>query len=82
VDLLFTDIVMPGDTSGYELARWASQKSPGLKVLLATGFSEEVTGKLSADIGPVHLLRKPYAKTELAAAVRAVLDGGAVRSPA
>jgi len=74
MDLLFSDIVMPGDMNGRELARWALQRRPGLKVLLTTGFSEEETGKLPVKDGDFHLLRKPYMKAELAAAVRAELD--------
>jgi PAS domain S-box-containing protein len=80
VDLLFSDVIMPGDMNGRELAVWALQKHCGLKVLLTTGFSEEEAGERSADTGRVHLLRKPYMKEELAAAVRAVLDGGTVRN--
>jgi two-component system cell cycle sensor histidine kinase/response regulator CckA len=80
VDLLFSDIVMRGDMNGRELARWASQRYKGLNVLLTTGFSEEETGELRVKDDGFHLLRKPYSKAELAAAVRAVLDGGAVSS--
>jgi len=67
--------------NGRELARWALQKHPGLKVLLTTGFSEDEAGELPEDTGRVHLLTKPYTKKELAAAVRAVFDGEAARSP-
>lgn len=81
MDLLFSDIVMPGDMNGRTLARWALQKYCGLKVLLTTGFSEEVNGELPVDNEGFHLLHKPYTKEELAAAVRAVLDAEAVRSP-
>jgi two-component system cell cycle sensor histidine kinase/response regulator CckA len=79
VDLLFSDIVLRGDMNGRELARWASERCSGLKVLLTTGFSEEETGELPVEEGGFHVLRKPYLKGELAAAARAVLDGGAVR---
>jgi len=74
VDLLFSDVVMPGDMNGRELARWVSQRYGGLKVLLTTGFSDEVNGERPVKDGGFHLLRKPYMKAELAAAVRAVLD--------
>jgi nitrogen-specific signal transduction histidine kinase/CheY-like chemotaxis protein len=81
VDLLFSDVVTPGAMNGRELARWALLKHPGLKVLLTTGFSEDEVSELSVDVVRFHLLPKPYTRKELAAAVRAVLDGGAVRSP-
>jgi PAS domain S-box-containing protein len=80
-DLLFSDIVMPGPMHGCELARWALQRYSGLKVLLTTGFSEDEVGELPVDTGRVHLLRKPYTKKELAAAIRAVFDGEAACSP-
>ena len=52
-----------------------------MKVLLTTGFSEEEPGERSVDTGRLYLLRKPYTKKELAAAVRAVFDVEAARSP-
>ncbi len=74
VDLLFSDIVMPGNMNGRSLARWALQRRRGLKVLLTTGFSEEEAGECSVANGGGHLLKKPYTKEELARAVRTVLD--------
>src|SRR5688572_3632835 len=50
VDLLFSDVVMPG-RSGIELARLARQSNPGLPVLLASGYSEEVVALAGAEIG-------------------------------
>jgi PAS domain S-box-containing protein len=82
MDLLFSDIVMPGDMNGRELARWALPMRPGLKVLLTTGFQEEETAQRSVANGGFHLLKKPYIKEELARAVRAALDAQAVCSPA
>jgi CheY-like chemotaxis protein len=81
VDLLVSDIVMPGPMNGRGFARWVLQRRSGSKVLLTSGFSNEETGEPAADNGDFPLLRKPYAKKELAAAVRAVLDAEAVRSP-
>jgi CheY-like chemotaxis protein len=74
VDLLFSDVLMPGDMNGRELARWASQECPGLKVLITTGQIEEVAAELPASSGGFHLLKKPYTNQELAAAVGAILD--------
>ncbi|HYJ83389.1 MAG TPA: PAS domain S-box protein [Allosphingosinicella sp.] len=56
VDILFTDVVMPG-LSGIELARLARRSDPDLPVLLASGYSEEIVGAAGADF---EIVRKPY----------------------
>jgi PAS domain S-box-containing protein len=73
IDLLLTDLVMPGGMNGLQLAREARSLFPRLKVLLTSGFSEE---HASAK-GEFPLLSKPYRKAELARAVRhALTDHG------
>ncbi len=73
LDLLFTDIVMPGRPDGVELARQARQARPGLRVLLTTGFSDDLVNAHHA-MGPeMKLLRKPYRREELARAVQDAL---------
>ncbi|WP_270935462.1 ATP-binding protein [Falsiroseomonas oryzae] len=68
VDLLFSDIAMPGGMNGLMLAERARGASPGLRVLFATGYSEDLaTGSAPAIEAPV--LAKPYAESDLAAAV-------------
>jgi CheY-like chemotaxis protein len=74
IDLLLTDVVMPGAISGRELAERAVQVVPGLKVLFTSGYTENAivhNGRL--DPG-VELLSKPYGREQLAAKVRRVLD--------
>jgi PAS domain S-box-containing protein len=72
VDLLFTDMVMPG-MSGDELADRAVQVRPGLKVLYTSGYAEGgILHDGRIDEG-VHLLRKPYRRQELARRLREVL---------
>nr|WP_255486462.1 MULTISPECIES: ATP-binding protein [unclassified Luteimonas] len=68
IDLVFSDIMMPGGTSGIELAREIHRRRPGLPVLLTSGFAEIAADEARALEIPV--LRKPYALEELRAAVR------------
>lgn len=73
IDLLFTDVVMPGGMNGRALAEAACALRPTLKVLYTSGYTESAImhhGRL--DPG-VHLLAKPYRRGELAIKVRAVL---------
>ncbi|MCW5772792.1 MAG: PAS domain S-box protein [Rhodospirillaceae bacterium] len=74
IDLLFTDIVMPGGMSGLELAEAARRLRPGLAVLFTSGYAE---GALQPGAGalPRNLLRKPYRREELAARLGAALRG-------
>jgi CheY-like chemotaxis protein len=75
IELLFTDIVLPGGLNGRQIAEAAVLRRPGLKVLYSSGYSENAIvhhGRL--DRG-VQLLNKPYRRIDLARKVRAVLDG-------
>jgi PAS domain S-box-containing protein len=72
IDLLFTDIVIPGELNGLKLAKWATGVRPGLKVTLTTGQrldnSETLPGEEFA------LLKKPYSLENLACFIRSQLD--------
>jgi len=73
IDLLFTDVVMPGVLRSPEMARRAVQMLPGLKVLFTSGYTQNAIvhgGRL--DPG-VELLSKPYSRQQLASKVRQVL---------
>jgi CheY-like chemotaxis protein len=73
VDLLFTDIVMPGGMTGVELARHATELRPGLKILFTSGFAE---GALQGDqdrLDGRNFLSKPYRKQDLARRIREIL---------
>jgi CheY-like chemotaxis protein len=73
IDLLFTDVVMPGGRGGKELATKARAKRSDLKVLFTSGFPGTATGPgTKFDEGDV-LLSKPYRKRDLAKAVEAIL---------
>jgi CheY-like chemotaxis protein len=74
LDLLFTDVVLPGGMTGSVLAEQARRLRPGLKVLFTTGYARNAIvhhGRL--DPG-VELITKPFTYTDLAARVRDLLD--------
>ena len=73
IDLLFTDMIMPGSMNGRQLADAALQRRASLKILFTSGYSNEVIihhGHLDAG---VLLLAKPYRKSDLAGMIRAAL---------
>ncbi len=75
IDLLFTDVIMPGEVKSRDLANQAQALYPNLPVLFTSGYTENAIvhhGRL--DEG-VHLLSKPYQREDLARRVRSLLDG-------
>ena len=74
VDLLFTDVVLPGGMSGAVLAKEAAKLQAGIKTLFTTGYARNAIvhhGRLDAG---VDLITKPFSYADLAARVRDVLD--------
>lgn len=79
VDLLFSDIVMPDNLDGYEMASAALRMQPKLKILLTTGYSQNREENINGDDETLssiahNMLQKPYNQSELALAVRMSLD--------
>ena len=75
IDLLFSDIVMPGKLNGLELARLATERWPSLKVILTSGFPDtQINGQHESPAG-LRLLSKPYRKADLARLLREVFEG-------
>ncbi|WP_064710018.1 ATP-binding protein [Rhizobium bangladeshense] len=74
VDLIFTDVVLPGGMSGADVIKKAREVQPSVKALFTTGYSRNAIvhhGRL--DKG-VHLLQKPFSLKDLAVRIRSVLD--------
>jgi PAS domain S-box-containing protein len=73
IDLLFTDVVMPGRLNGVDLARETLDRRQGLRVLFTSGYTTRLVerGWPAEDL---ELLRKPYRSVDLAERVRAILD--------
>src|SRR6267142_209629 len=77
LDLLLTDVIMPGGMNGRQLADEALRRRPALKILFTSGYTESAMlhhGRL--DPG-VHLLAKPFRKVDLARMIRKTLDAAA-----
>jgi CheY-like chemotaxis protein len=78
IDLLFTDVIMPGPMNGRHLVDEALKRRPALKTLFTSGYTENAIvhhGRLDSG---VLLLAKPYRKPELARMIRMALDNGQV----
>ncbi len=73
IDLLFSDIGLPGMT-GTELARESSKLRPDLKVLLTTGYAQEKTIDHARALRGILLLPKPFGRADLAQKIKLVLS--------
>jgi signal transduction histidine kinase len=80
-DLLLTDVVLPKGLTGVELAKQASIISPGIKVLLTSGYSEETFLRHGRPDLDVPILQKPYKKKQMAEALRKALEPPASQRP-
>jgi CheY-like chemotaxis protein len=76
VDLLLSDIVMPGGMSGLELADRARRLRGELPVLLTTGYAEAIDHATARETG-IELLRKPFRPRELGAKIHQMLSAAA-----
>ena len=74
LDLLFTDIVMPGKPGGYDLALLALERRPGIRIVLTSGFPGHTVHRDAPRLANLALLGKPYRKAELAQAIRSALE--------
>ena len=77
IDLLFTDVVLPGQHDGVELARRAVDQRSELRVLLTTGYDDD-PDRVSDHFAPWPVLGKPYQREELTLALNELLGGTAV----
>jgi nitrogen-specific signal transduction histidine kinase len=74
VDLLFTDMVMPEGITGLELAQQLRQTKPGLRVIVASGYSSDLVYQAGERARGVLLVPKPFQPDELAVTIRRCLD--------
>ena len=73
MDLLFTDIVMPGGMKGWDLGQHATELRPGIRVLFTSGYALDTLVANSRVLQGVMILMKPYRKADLAWRVRQAL---------
>jgi CheY-like chemotaxis protein len=74
IDLLLTDLVLPGGMNGRELAETLRARNPNLKVVFSSGYSADIVGKDCGLQDGINFLQKPYAPRALAKCVRSYLD--------
>jgi len=74
VDLICTDLVMPGSINGWQLALEIWQRRPRQKILFTTGYTDNPTLQQMGQDSRIHILHKPFGRKDLAAAVRQILD--------
>ena len=75
IDLLFTDLIMPGGMNGVMLARAARMRQPKIRVLLTTGYAEASLERTDAGGSEFEIIMKPYRRLDLGRRVRRILDG-------
>jgi nitrogen-specific signal transduction histidine kinase/CheY-like chemotaxis protein len=75
IDILFSDVVMPGGMNGSQLAVEAQRLRPGMKVLLTSGYVANLDEGQVIGKGELPVLNKPYRRDELARSLRLVLSG-------
>jgi PAS domain S-box-containing protein len=75
INLLLTDLVMPGNMNGHELAEKLRSEHSGLKVIFTSGYSADIVGKNFKLDANLNFLQKPYHPNTLAQTVRRCLDG-------
>mgnify|MGYP002639290185 CR=1 FL=1 len=80
IDLLFSDIVMPGGINGHQLVQRARTVRPELRALLTSGYAQDALAD-SSNGEPQTVLRKPYNQEELAFQIRSTLDAPPAPAP-
>lgn len=81
VDLIFTDVMMPGELSATELVECSRRYCPTAGAIYTSGYSENVLGPDAMVGRNVQLLKKPYRREQLATAVRQALDDAKGQNP-
>jgi len=73
IDMLFSDVLMPGDMDGYQLASWAAKHHEGVKVVLCSGYTKRSVSEFVSEEIP--LLQKPFTRKKLDEIINKRFDG-------
>jgi len=73
IDLIFSDILMPGKINGYKLATWTEKNFPEIKIILTSGYNKGKADVRRDEAHPFPFIRKPYSIDKLAKQIRATL---------
>ena len=76
VDLLLTDVIMPG-MDGYQLAQEVSKRYPDTSIMMVSGYADNRNSSVDETLAGARLLQKPFTSAQLIEAVRGVLDARA-----
>jgi len=74
VDLLLSDVMMPGGMSGIELARVCRMRRPSLPILLTTGYAYDVIERLGGGFDEFPMIAKPYSIKTLVKRIQEILE--------
>lgn len=74
IDLLFTDVILPGGVNGIELAQEATQRESSIKILLTSGYPDQQIATLADGQTNLQIINKPYRTRELEQKVHAILE--------
>jgi CheY-like chemotaxis protein len=73
-DLVFSDVVMTGGLNGFDVARMVRERWPRTRILLTSGYPDDLLRGQDGEFQDLRILRKPYGRAELALKLREVLD--------
>ena len=75
IDLLCTDIMMPGSMNGFDLARRARERRPNLRLVYMSGYPDKALESAKPANGNVPYLAKPFRANDLAAGIKRAMEG-------
>ncbi|HTW62218.1 MAG TPA: PAS domain S-box protein [Terracidiphilus sp.] len=81
IDLLLTDIIMPGELNGFELAEKVRKMRPEIRIIFTSGFPAEALAERSGKLEGGPLLHKPYLRAEFADMVRKSMTANSTANP-